>query len=201
MVIKLNKQKPKEKITKKIFIYISSLLLFNFLLVSLIGNVFLEKYTIKNKADYLYDIYFDLLKVSINSNEFNDKIKSILYENIYIIVYDYSTNNVIYSNVNNQNVAINKYDTELLIEEINNRKPADFIITYPTSNHETTIYKITGRQQQITIFGRYLSQTSNKYLIIQTPYQPIIDISNIISRFNIISSLIVLLISIIPTLG
>lgn len=201
MVIKLNKQKPKEKITKKIFLYISSLLLFNFLLVSLIGNAFLEKYTIKNKADYLYDIYFDLLKISINSNEFNDKIKSILYENIYIIVYDYSTNNVIYSNVNNQNVAINKYDTELLIEEINNRKPADFIITYPTSNHETTIYKITGRQQQITIFGRYLSQTSNKYLIIQTPYQPIIDISNIISRFNIISSLIVLLISIIPTLG
>lgn len=200
MDIKLNKEK-KGKITKKIFIYISSLLVFNFLLVSIIGSTFLEKYTVKNKAKYIYDIYLDLVKLDTYSDKFNNKIKSISYENIYVMAYDYNTNKLIYSSVGTENTIINKEDIDLLIQEINNREKADAIINYPTSAYENTIYNITGRQQQVTVFGKYLSQTSDKYLIIQTPYQPIIDISNVVSRFNIISSLIVLLISIFPTLG
>ena len=200
MVTKLTKKKFvfKSKITSKIFWYTCSLLFFNFLLVSIIGNIFLRSYTVYHKEQYLYDIYSNLVSKEHDSEEFKNEIKTIQYENIYILCYDYSINTIMYSNSGNINKEINKELIKVLNEKTNEY---DFLMLSPTSEYEKNIYELTGRQQQITLFGKYLSKDSNKYIVLQTPYQPIVDTTNVVSRFNIVSSLIVLLISVAPTVA
>lgn len=199
MDTKLTKLKTyKAKITKKIFWYTCSLLFFNFLLVSLIGNFFLDAYAVYNKEKYLYDIYNKVLTIDCNSEKFLEEMKIIQYENIYVTCYDYNTEEIIYSNINIKNKNINKDNLKAIFDKL---ITADFFMISPKSEHEENLYAITGRQQQITLFGRYLSKESDKYIVLQTPYQPILNITNAISRFNIISSLIVLLISSLPTLA
>ena len=188
----------KSNITKKIFIYTCSLLVFNFLLISLIANFFLEKYTLDSKEKYMYDVYVDLISLNYESEEFLTTIDAIKYENIYVMCYDYEQNKIVYSNNGTKTEIPDIQDASLLIETIQSE---DYMIIYPTSSFEQVIYNITGRQQQITIIGKYLSRNSNQYLILQMPYLPIIDITTTVSRFNIISSFIVLLISIVPTMA
>ena len=188
----------KARITKKIFWYACSLLFFNFLLISLISNFFLDAYSIYNKEKYLYDIYDKIVTLDCDSEKFLEEMKIIQYENIYVTCYDHNKGEIIYSNINIKNTNINKQDISLISNEL---LEYDFFMISPKSEYEENLYNITGRQQQITLFGRYLSKESNKYIILQTSYQPILDITNTISRFNIVSGLMVLAISIFPTMA
>ena len=121
MVTKLTNRKFvfKSKITSKIFWYTCSLLFFNFLLVSIIGNIFLRSYTVYHKEQYLYDIYSNLVSKEHDSEEFKNEIKTIQYENIYILCYDYSINTIMYSNSGNINKEINKELIKVLNEKTN----------------------------------------------------------------------------------
>ena len=131
----------KARITKKIFWYACSLLFFNFLLISLISNFFLDAYSIYNKEKYLYDIYDKIVTLDCDSEKFLEEMKIIQYENIYVTCYDHNKGEIIYSNINIKNTNIDKQDISLISNEL---LEYDFFMISPKSEYEENLYNITG---------------------------------------------------------
>ncbi len=185
--------------SNKILTYICSLLVFNLLIVSILSNILLEPLTVSYRTKYLGSIYFSLLDKDYKSSEFKKIVNNIQYENIYVLCFNMDTNEIEYSNSNTIPISNEIHEKDILFSYLKNN---DYLQVLPLSNLEDTLYDITGRQQQLSIIGKYKSSSEGKkVLIIQTPYAPIISITSMVSRFNVVSSILVFILSLIPTLS
>lgn len=188
----------KTSLSRKITFYAILLLLFNLFITILITNVALSNYYVNTQEQIFSKIYKDMNNIKdYNSEEFKSIVKYADYNNMFIEIYDSSTNKRVYTPY--------RYDSEYFTQKPTTDSKSTFemllegkeCIIVKTDDVEKSdiLSQLNFKYNQLSLLSRI---NDTQYMLIQTSYDALSQSVLIYLQFTLIAFSVSFIVVIIP---